>query len=361
MTVTWGVVMTLMGLVKNYPQLVGARVCLGIAEAGLFPGVVFYLTLWYPRHHLQYRIGLFFGAATLAGAFSGLLAYAISFMSGKGGLLGWSWIFILEGIATVLVGILAFFVVVDFPDTANFLTPEERAFVIWKKKYDISPVGEEEGFAIRHVWAAFQDWQVWLHIPIYISVVCPLTGITLFLPSIINGFGYSPAISSLLTVPPFVFATIVLLFFSSYSDKLRARSPFILAGLTMCIVGFSINISDAPAGVKYFGTFFCVAGSYAAFPGVVAWLGNNLSGHYKRGAGMALQMGISNLSGIIASNIYRTHDEPRYVLGHGIELAVIGIGFIAVPLVVVLYKHINVQRDTTTQSEIGSGEKKSLR
>lgn len=125
------------------------------------------LTLWYPRHKLQFRIGIFFGAASLAGAFSGLLAYGISFMSGTGGLLGWSWIFvsmlkmslklsrlntnqILEGILTVLVGILAFFgmfsyvvsdyyadsfceVLVDFPATANFLTLEERSFIVHTK------------------------------------------------------------------------------------------------------------------------------------------------------------------------------------------------------------------------------------
>lgn len=63
----------------------------------------------------------------------------------------------------------------------------------------------------------------------------------------------------------------VLFVFAYYSDKLKMRSPFILTGLTMLLIGFSINISDAPSGVKYFGTFFCVAGSYASFPGVVAW------------------------------------------------------------------------------------------
>jgi len=99
----------------------------------------------------QFRVGLFIGSASMAGAFSGLLAYAISFMSGTDGLLGWSWIFvcfplaqlgreyngllvqIIEGTATVAVGIIASFVMVDFPNTATFLTPEERAYVIWKK------------------------------------------------------------------------------------------------------------------------------------------------------------------------------------------------------------------------------------
>ncbi|THG98143.1 hypothetical protein EW026_g4006 [Hermanssonia centrifuga] len=89
--------------------------------------------MWYPRHMLQFRLGLFWGGATAAGAFSGLLAFGISFMSGTAGMLGWSWIFILEGLATVLAGILAVFVLVDFPDTAKFLTPDERAYVILRK------------------------------------------------------------------------------------------------------------------------------------------------------------------------------------------------------------------------------------
>ncbi|KAF8651375.1 hypothetical protein AX16_004822 [Volvariella volvacea WC 439] len=350
-TVAWGIVMTLMGLVKNYPQLVGTRVCLGVAEAGLFPGVVYYLTLWYPRHQLQFRIGLFFGAASLAGAFSGLLAYGISFMSGTQGLLGWSWIFILEGIATVAVGIVAFFAMVDFPHTAKFLTPEERAWVVWKKKYDNSSVGEEENFEMRHLWQAITDWQVWLHILVYYSIIGPLYGITLFLPTIIRSFGYSTAISQLLTVPPYVVATIILYIFAYFSDKLKMRSPFVYGGLLLCLIGFSINISNVPNGVKYFGTFFCVAGSYAGFPGVVAWLGNNVSGQYKRGVAMALHIGIGNFSGAIAANIYRSRDSPRFILGHGLELMFVGIGLITVPIVVLSYKRINSKRDKILQED----------
>ncbi|KAJ3880401.1 MFS general substrate transporter [Lentinula edodes] len=314
--VVWGVIMTLMGLVKTYPQLVGVRVCLGVAEAGLFPGVAYYLSLWYPRSALQTRIGLFFGAATLAGAFSGLFAFAISFMSGTRGLLGWSWIFILEGIITVAVGLIAFIVLVDFPATAKFLTPEEQAFVIWKKKYDNSSVGEEEKFEVKHIYQAFTDWQVWIHILIYMSLIGPLYGITLFLPTIISNFGeFSTPISQLLTVPPYVFATIVLGFFAYYSDKVMMRSPFILAAQIMCLIGFSINIANVSHGAKYFGTFLIVAGSYSGFPGIVAWLSNNLSGQYKRGIGMALHIGIGNFSGAIASNIFRTQDKPRFILG----------------------------------------------
>lgn len=355
-TIVWGIIMIMMGLVKTYPQLVGVRACLGVAEAGLFPGVVYYLTLWYPRYRLQYRVGVFFGAASVAGAFSGLLAYVISFLNGKGGLLGWSWIFILEGILTVFAGVLALVVMVDFPSTAKFLTPEERSYVVWRKKYDNSSVGEEEHFEMRHFWSAVSDWQVWLHVLIYMSIIGPLYGITFFLPSIINSFGYSTAISQLLTVPPYVFATMVLYAFAHYSDKLQLRSPFISAGLVMCLIGFTINISNVPHGVKYFGTFFCVAGSYAAFPGIVAWLGNNLAGQYKRGIGMAIHIGVGNFSGAIACNIYRTQDAPHYIVGHAIELMFVGIGFICVPIAIVSYTRINRRREALVKAAVESGE-----
>ncbi|KAG0702234.1 MFS general substrate transporter [Suillus ampliporus] len=297
-------------LSEDIPQLVGVRACLGFAEAGLVPALLCGIR----DTCCNIESACLLAPATMAGAFSGLLAFAIGHMNGIAALEGWSWIFLLEGLATIVVAIIARFVLVDFPNTATFLTPEERAFVVWKKKYDNSSVGEEEGFAARHVLAAFRDWQVWLQILIAISIIGPLYGITLFLPTIIQSFGHDTPISQLLTVPPYVAATITLIIFAYYSDKLKMRFPFILAGLIMCLIGLSINISTAPNGVKYFGTFFIVIGSYAATPGAISWLGNNLSGQYKRGVGMALQIGIGNFSGAISAVIYRSQDSPRFIL-----------------------------------------------
>jgi MFS family permease len=95
--VAWGVVMTLMGIVTSYGGLMTARIMLGVTEAGLFPGVAYYLTNWYKREEIQLRQAMFFSAASIAGAFSGLLAFGIGKMDGVAGLHGWQWIFILEG------------------------------------------------------------------------------------------------------------------------------------------------------------------------------------------------------------------------------------------------------------------------
>ena len=100
----WGIICTAMGTVTNYAGLLACRMLLGIAEGGLFPGVTYYITLWYKRHECGLRMAIFFSAATAAGAFGGLLARGISEMKGLAGHGGWAWIFIIEGIITIVVG-----------------------------------------------------------------------------------------------------------------------------------------------------------------------------------------------------------------------------------------------------------------
>ncbi|KAI0672079.1 MFS general substrate transporter [Trametes maxima] len=346
LAITWGTITTLMGLVKTYPQLVGARIALGAAEAGLSSGIFYYMTMWYPRYMVQYRIGLCYGGATIAGAFSGLVAYGIAFMSGTAGLLGWSWIFILEGIVTVLVGLIALCVFVDLPDSAHFLSPDERAYVIYRKKYDNSSIGEEEHFEVRHILEGVLDWQVWALAVVSCVNSILSYGIILFLP-----FGYNPTISQLLSVPPYAAATIAVITWAIWSDRVQMRSPFVFAGYALMLVSFAINISQASAGVKYFGTYLAIVGGYAAFPAIVSWLGNNVVGHYKRGVALGVQLLFGSLGGVIASNIYHVQDAPLYIHGHTIELGIACGGLVLVPLIVLAYSRINMRRGVMERGE----------
>ena len=126
--------------------------------------------MWYMTSELAFRQGLFFSAASVAGAFSGLLAYAIAKMDGVGGLAGWKWIFILEGLLTVAVAIAAFFMLHDFPDTASFLTVEEKAWVVHRLKYQGSKksgraIAESDHFEWRFVGKGM------LRFPIFLSLL----------------------------------------------------------------------------------------------------------------------------------------------------------------------------------------------
>ncbi|KAM5356487.1 hypothetical protein ACJ41O_003133 [Fusarium nematophilum] len=355
--VAWGLVMTLMGIVRNYHGLLIARIFLGLTEAGLFPGVAYYLTMWYCRHEIQFRQALFFSAASIAGAFSGLLAFGIAKMDGVGGLEGWRWIFILEGIVTVLVAFWAFYALYDFPETANFLTEEERAFVVYRLKYQTqralegqgedathTRVAEADEFRWEYVLAAFKDWQIWVNIFVYWGIVCPLYGISLFLPTIIRNLGYTSSRSQLLTIPIYITAAILAVIIAWTSDRVGKRSPFIVVFLCIMVVGFSMCISSGNPKVVYGGVFIAACAIYPAFPGVITWLANNMAGTYKRGVGMAIQIGVGNLGGAMAANFYRQKDGPRYILGHGLELGFIGAGIVAAFVLIFGYDRINKSR-----------------
>ncbi|KAF8838016.1 MFS general substrate transporter [Paxillus ammoniavirescens] len=381
-----GLVMMLMGFVKTYPQLVGVRICLGTTGAGTLAGVAYYTTLWYPNYMLQYHVALFSGASGLAGAFSGLLAYAIGFMSGDGRLEGWSWIFILEGVATIIVALIATFVMVDYPSTAKFLTAEERSFVIARRLEGRDEARDEEHDMSQQVWAAFTDWQVWALAVVQLSCSVPLNAITYFLPTIINNFGYSTSLSQLLTVPPYACATVTVLVFAHFSDKVKLRSPFIFAAQWIALLGYIINIIDAPVGVKYFGTYLCVIGSFSSGPGSISWsvvlrsfnhsymhlpsltattdvgrLANNLQGKSKRAVGMALQLSVGSLGGVIGSNVYHTKDAPRYLLGHGLVIMFISIGLVVIPVIVLALARINARKDHEELVEKQQGQKSDLK
>lgn len=363
--VAWGIVMTLMGIVQSFQGLFAARFFLGVTEAGLFPGVSYFLTQWYRRDELQFRQAMFFSAASIAGAFSGLLAFGIAKMDGLGGLEGWRWIFILEGIVTVLVAVSAYFLLYDYPDTAKFLTSEEKAFVAHRLKYDTNkesrfeydpsdPTGSQnivvpENYAHgwKYFFAAFKDWQVGLHLLVYFGVVVPLYGISLFLPTILHNLGYVASKAQLMTIPIYVTASIFSVAQAYFSDKVGLRSPFIAVNFIFLLVGYSLAISTNPAekpGLVYAGVYIVALGLYPAFPGVIAWLSTNLSGSYKRAIGMAIHIGIGNFGGAIASNIYRAQDKPRFILGHAVELGFIGMGLVAMCIVVVCYYFTNKKR-----------------
>lgn len=202
-------------------------------------------------------------------------------MDGVGGLEGWRWIFILEGILTVLVAILAFFTLFDFPETASFLTEEERAFVVYRLKYqgqnkdDDVQIAQDDSFQWKYVKAAFLDWQIWVNIWVYWGIVAPLYGISLFLPTIIRGLGYTSSTAQLLTVPIYVTASVLAVAVAYTSDRCGKRSPFVLGGLCIMAVGFIMCISTSTPGVIYAGVFIAACALYPAFPGNITWLSNS--------------------------------------------------------------------------------------
>jgi MFS family permease len=164
----WGIVTVCQGLTESFAGLVVCRVLIGALEAGFFPGCIYLISMFYKRHELQWRVNLFFSASIIAGAFSGLLAYAIAHMDGIGGYGGWRWIFILEGLATIAIAIASYWLVPDWPETAKFYTEDEREFWISRLALD-----NEDTHMSR--WDKHTTRRVFGDLKIYLGYVLILT------------------------------------------------------------------------------------------------------------------------------------------------------------------------------------------
>ncbi|PCD38718.1 hypothetical protein AU210_007183 [Fusarium oxysporum f. sp. radicis-cucumerinum] len=280
----WGIVMTLMGIVHNYPGLLATRSALGLAEGGLFPGVTYYITLWYRRHECGLRIVIFFFVATAAGAFGGLLARGIMEMAGIAGLSGWA--------------IFSYYALHDYPETAKFLDSDERKEVIRRLQDDSSVLSNE--LHEKFVKSALKDWKIWIHMFITIGFFLPIYSVSIFLPSIIRSMGHTAEKAQLMSVPPYVTACLATIAGGYMADKQRQRGIYVICFCFIAIIGFAILIT-VPQGA--------------------AWNSNNIGGSVKRGVGLAMQIGFGNLGGAIAGFVYHQDDAPQYRAGHGTLIA----------------------------------------
>lgn len=134
----FGVAMLGQGFVKNYSGLLATRFFLGLCEAGMFPGGFYLISFWYPRDESQKRFTGYWCSVIFASMFGGLLATGIAKMDGVGGLSNWRWIFVLEGLATILVGVASFFLISEFPEEAKWITPAEREFVLARQQTSLN-------------------------------------------------------------------------------------------------------------------------------------------------------------------------------------------------------------------------------
>jgi len=160
----WGSLALIQCAAKNFAGLLVIRLLLGACEAGFFAGVVFYLTLFYKRNELGFRIAIFFGSALLAAAFSGLIAFGVFQIKSR--IEGWKWLFLIEGGMTVVVGVVALFWLPGSPESAWFLNNDERAAARARSLRDSSQKVNVD-FNMR---AAFQTWKDW-KFPIWV-VIC---------------------------------------------------------------------------------------------------------------------------------------------------------------------------------------------
>ena len=181
--------------------------------------------------------------------------------------------------------------------------------------------------------------------------------LSLFLPTIISGLGYTAAIAQLLTIPVYAAASISCVLVGYFSDRLAQRCLFTIGCYLVVFVGFLIAVapSNFIPGLTYAGCFIAACGIYPGIPGILALASNNFAPATKRAVGMAIQMGLGTLGGAAASNFYRDQDAPRYRLGHGLVLGFAALGLLTLTTYYFACRKINAKRDRELDQGHGEG------
>ncbi|KAI8800996.1 major facilitator superfamily domain-containing protein [Cladochytrium replicatum] len=320
--VTWGILATCMAAVNSYGSLLAVRLLLGIAEAGLFPGALFYLSFWYRKHEYARRMSWFYSAASGAGAFAALLATGISYMDGAGGVSGWRWVFILEGLPPVVIGVFVWFFLPDFPSNAKFLSEKERKIAVERLKAEGTDADEIE-FSKTQFIGAVTDIKVWLWMFNYLSMVVPVYSISFFLPTINRGLGFVAIQAQAMSAPPFIAACIASIVVGYTSDKFRDRSLHLIGGLIFASISFWCLAFVRNNAANYFLTIMATMSLYGSIPAILSWVSNNSQGSTYGATAMAMVVAFGNIGGVVGGQVYRTTDAPNYQMGHTINAALL--------------------------------------
>ncbi|KAF7760022.1 hypothetical protein Agabi119p4_11717 [Agaricus bisporus var. burnettii] len=284
----WGLITCLQGFVTGFKGLLAVRFFLGVVEGPVAPGIFLYLSGFYTRSGLGLRNATILTATSLTGAFSGFLSAAISFMDGLGGKRGWSWIFIIEGLLTFVVGILSFFLVTPTLARAKFLTAEEKEAIAIRLQTDRPIILNGSRFTYKDIKCAILSPHVAMATIIPFFNSSTLYGLSTFIPSIVNSLGFSPVKSQLLAAGPFVCAFFVALLSSYISDKFNCRLiPIALNGI-LAAIGFTIYLCSNREYILYASLYPTLSGVASISPLSITWASNNSEPHYRRATAIGL-------------------------------------------------------------------------
>ncbi len=294
--ITWGFLSAAMMFVTSPTMFYVMRFLLGVAEAGFFPGIILYLTYWYPSHRRGRMTATFMTGIAGAGVIGGPLSGAImKFADGAMGWSGWQWMFLLEGLPSVLLGVIVIVMLQDRIADAKWLTAEERDLLIRNIAADGEHKEEESVFKVM------SSGRVWLCAAIYFSYVMGLYGVSFFLPTIIKAMGYKdPLDIGMISVIPYGVSVVVMLAVAKSADRTRERRWHVAIPGLLGAVGLTLSVVLAKDAVLAIAALTLgLSGIMATLP--LFWsLPTAFLAGTGAAAGIALINSLGNLSGFVS-------------------------------------------------------------
>ena len=291
--VSWGIISALMALVSGPWSFYALRFLLGIAEAGFFPGIILYLTYWYPSEYRARFLAAFAIAVPVSTVIGAPLSGMLLGLDGAMGLKGWQWLFIIEGIPSVLLGVVTWFYLTDRPSQATWLSVEQKAWLT--AKLEAERVAKESGnpMSLRQ---SLSSPRVLMLCLIYFGFVGALYGMQFWLPQIVKAFGFSNLQTGFVTAIPYLFGSIAMVLWAQHSDRTRERVwhvglPLLLTAAALGVSGISTDpmLTMVALTVAAIGVF-CTFALFWTLP--TAWLSGAAAA-----AGIAMINSVGNLAG----------------------------------------------------------------
>jgi ACS family tartrate transporter-like MFS transporter len=297
--VSWGLVATAMALVNSETSFYIMRFLLGVAEAGFFPGIILYLTYWFPARERARIVSLFMAAVPIATMVGGPISGALLEMHGFLGLKGWQWLFIIEGLPAVVLGVIAFRFLDDGPEQAKWLEPEEREAL---SRTLAAEAEEARSVGYAELGQALTRPRVFALGLIYFCMVIGLYGLSFWMPQVIQTYGLKPLQIGFLTAIPYFFAAITMVLWGAHSDRTGERRWHI--ALPMFIGGAAFAWSAWPLSLALMLVALTLAtsGTYAAV-GTFWSLPTAMLTGTGAAAGLALINSMGNVSGLVGPPI----------------------------------------------------------
>lgn len=281
-TFCFGLITLCTAFVKNWKQMIALRILLGIAMAGIYPGLTLLISTWYTRKEQQLRFALLQSGEVIVLATGGIVNFGLNHLEGHGAFKGWQWMFLVQGLITCVLGFITYFWMVDFPENSHrsfwFLNKEESEIMASRINRDRGDVHADK-FQWSKVLAHASDLKVWGFCVMFFLLNMVSTSMSYFLPTILhNGMNFSSDKSILLNAPVYYWAVVPALLSSFVSDKYSLRGPVITFNSIILIIGFCMIGFVDQVSVRYVGTFLATGSYVANWAALNAYQANNIVG-----------------------------------------------------------------------------------
>ncbi len=297
--ISWGLIAIAMALITGAASFYVMRFLLGVAEAGFFPGIILYLTYWFPAAERARIVSLFMAAVPIAILVGGPVSGALLEMHGAFGLKGWQWLFIIEGLPAVGLGIVTLKFLDDGPDRANWLSTDERKALSRTLSAE-AEAARAVGYA--ELGQALTKPRVLVLGLLYFCIVIGLYGISFWMPQVLQTYGLSPLEIGFATAIPFFFAAIAMVLWGAHSDRTGERIWHVALPLFIGGAAFAWSATTLPLALILVALTLATAGTYAAI-GTFWSLPTSILAGTGAAAGLALINSIGNTGGLIGPPI----------------------------------------------------------